>query len=117
MARSLVRSFVAFISVRRHRRQQWKRREERQTTFDKREEESKRRRVATFLLGCPIDRLVPIRRKSQKLIPSHSYNGMFWGQIKFLHGLANQGCQMAKLDPFLSLDCTRVEGIKFCSAA
>ena len=39
-----------------------------------------------------------------------------------------QGCQMAKLDPFLSLDCARVEGvgrgaiqgkegIKFCSVA
>ena len=37
-----------------------------------------------------------------------------------------QGCQMAKFDPFLSLDCARVEGkgaiqgkegIKFCSAA
>ena len=40
----------------------------------------------------------------------------------------NQGCQMAKFDPFLSLDCARVEGvgrnprkgkegIKFCSVA
>ena len=30
-----------------------------------------------------------------------------------------QGCQMAKFDPFLSLDCARVEGvgIKFCSVA
>ena len=38
-----------------------------------------------------------------------------------------QGCQMAKFDPFLSLDCVRVEGvgdeiqgkegIKFCSVA
>ena len=41
--------------------------------------------------------------------------------------LGGQGCQMAKFDPFLSLDCARVEGvgaqsqgkegIKFCSAA
>ena len=40
--------------------------------------------------------------------------------------LVGQGCQMAKFDPFLSLDCARVEdggtihgkkGIKFCSAA
>ena len=23
----------------------------------------------------------------------------------------HQGCQMAKLDPFLSLDCARVEGV------
>ena len=39
---------------------------------------------------------------------------------------ASQGCQMAKCDPFLSLDCARgggcggaiqgKEGIKFCSA-
>ena len=37
-----------------------------------------------------------------------------------------QGCQMAKFDPFLSMDCARVEGggalqgkdgIKFCSVA
>ena len=37
------------------------------------------------------------------------------------HGAAQptaQGCQMAKFDPFLSLNCARVEeGIKFCSAA
>ena len=25
-------------------------------------------------------------------------------------GLCDQGCQMAKVDPFLSLDCARVEG-------
>ena len=31
-----------------------------------------------------------------------------WG----LYGLAlDHGCQMAKFDPFLSLDCTRVEGV------
>ena len=45
-----------------------------------------------------------------------------------LLGAALQGCQMAKFDPFLSMDCARVEGagrgaiqekegIKFCSAA
>ena len=43
-------------------------------------------------------------------------------------GVNRQGCQMAKFDPFLSLDCARVdrgrggaiqgkEGIKFCSVA
>ena len=40
-------------------------------------------------------------------------------------GVPDQGCQMAKFDPFLSFDCTRVEGvgvqskdgIKFCSEA
>ena len=26
-------------------------------------------------------------------------------------GRGRQGCQMAKLDPFLSLDCARVEGV------
>ena len=30
-----------------------------------------------------------------------------------------KGCQMAKFDPFLSLDCARVEGVgaQFCSVA
>ena len=62
-----VRSFVAFISVRRHRRQQWKRRERRHLTSD-----------ATFLLGCSIDRLVPISWKSQKQITS---NRVFWDRL------------------------------------
>ena len=41
-------------------------------------------------------------------------------------GVPEQGCHMAKFDPFLSLDCARVEGtgaqskeegIKFCTVA
>ena len=32
------------------------------------------------------------------------------GHINMLQG-HTQGCQMAKFDPFLSLDCARVEGV------
>ena len=39
--------------------------------------------------------------------------------LNHLASHAKQGCQMAKFDPFLSLDCARVEGggIKFCQLA
>ena len=30
--------------------------------------------------------------------------------VTSLSGTLKQGCQMAKFDPFLSLDCTKVEG-------
>ena len=50
------------------------------------------------------------------------------GLTKAARRVQTQGCQMAKFDPFLSLDCTRVEGvgaqskegkegITFCSVA
>ena len=75
-------SFVAFISVRRHRRrrrQQWER--ETTTTFDKREREDRERDEAAFSsLGCPIDRLLPPlpRRKSRKERTNHFPFIMQW---------------------------------------
>ena len=32
-------------------------------------------------------------------------------EVQKLVSLLQQGCQMAKFDPFLSLDCARVEGV------
>ena len=40
--------------------------------------------------------------------------GLEWQENDGLEGelaLTRQGCQMAKFDPFLSLDCARVEGV------
>ena len=49
-----------------------------------------------------IARRVFLRRGIERVRPPH---GSFGG------GPYSQGCQMAKFDPFLSLDCARVEGV------
>ena len=43
-------------------------------------------------------------------MPNNDHN---WSLFLSVHELLllNQGCQMAKFDPFLSLDCARVEGV------
>ena len=43
-----------------------------------------------------------------KKSPGTSVSGL---SFAVSHGSLNQGCQMAKFDPFPSLDCARVEGV------
>ena len=44
----------------------------------------------------------------QSGVPSHRHDS---GTQALSSAHLNQGCQMAKFDPFLSLDCARVEGV------
>ena len=52
-------------------------------------------------------------QQRQETPSRHHRSSRFWenGATDCLIRPSSQGCQMAKFDPFLSLDCARVEGV------
>ena len=63
--------------------------------------------VATVVVGAELADLAPVR--VQPVVEGARSAG---GRGRGLSlGACDQGCQMAKFDPFLSLDCARVEGV------
>ena len=58
-------------------------------------------RTGEAALLSPAQEMVTSAKSSSPLTPPRLSMMLPW----------NQGCQMAKFDPFLSLDCARVEGV------
>ena len=72
--------------------------------------------ISISLSTVPVDKgELKEREGTRAVLPSSlAYLSARWPAVRLSGGGINgkrQGCQMAKFDPFLSLDCARVEGV------